>query len=337
MDTDTAAAGDREEPGTERPDRRPGRGPRAWCGGLLLAGVSAVVACRAADTDGVTPVPQLLAFLPWLLVPVGLGLLLALRARWWTGLVWGVALLGLLAWYTGPYGKTGGPPSGPPVAELRVLTSNVEFGRGTSALIATVRRERPDLVFVQECDPGCEAALRKGLGDDYPHRSAVPGGGSEGSVILGAHPLTAAPGVPATMGMPAAVADVRGHAVRLRLAHPMPPLPGQVSLWRTELGALRDAVAGDGRGPAILAGDFNASQDHAAFRRLLDTGLTDAARLAGADRAPSWPSRSTPAFGAQIDHVLVSEHFTAHRARFLRLAGTDHRALVVDLTLHGDG
>lgn len=83
--------------------------------------------------------------------------------------------------------------------------------------------------------------------------------------------------------------------------------------------------------------DFNASQDHAAFRRILDTGLYDAARPAGADRTVTWPARTAPAFGVQIDHVLVSEEFAAHRARFLDLADTDHRALVVDLTLHGAG
>jgi endonuclease/exonuclease/phosphatase (EEP) superfamily protein YafD len=83
-----------------------------------------------------------------------------------------------------------------------------------------------------------------------------------------------------------------------------------------------------------VAGDFNASQDHAAFRRILDAGVRDAARLAGSSRAPSWPARTTPAFGAQIDHVLVSEDFSARDARFLDLPGTDHRALLVDLTLY---
>jgi endonuclease/exonuclease/phosphatase (EEP) superfamily protein YafD len=39
-------------------------------------------------------------------------------------------------------------------------------------------------------------------------------------------------------------------------------------------------------------------------------------------------------FGAQIDHVLVSRDFSASGARFLRLSDTDHRALVVDITLH---
>src|SRR5690606_9074502 len=135
----------------ERAGRRSGgRRLRTVGAALLFTGVSAVVGCRAADTDGPTPVTQLLAFLPWLLVPTGAGLLFALLARWRTGLVCGVVLLGLLAWFIEPYGKST-EPAGRPVASLRVLTSNVEFGRGTGPLIGAVRREKPDLVFVQEC------------------------------------------------------------------------------------------------------------------------------------------------------------------------------------------
>ncbi|MER6695438.1 endonuclease/exonuclease/phosphatase family protein [Streptomyces minutiscleroticus] len=300
---------------------------------MLLLGVSTVAGCRAADRDGVTPVPQLLAFLPWLLVPAGAGLLLAALARWRTGLVWGVAALGTVAWYVQPYGRPA-EPGGRPVAGLRVLTANVEFGRGASALIEAVRDERPDLVFVAECETTCADALTAALADDYPHRRAVPGTGSDGSVILGRRPLAPAPALPGTMGMPGATADVAGHPVHLLLAHPMPPLPGDVGLWRHELGLLRDHAARSADRPTVVAGDFNASQDHAAFRGVLDAGLRDAARLAGAARTPTWPARTAPPLGAQIDHVLVSEHFGAAGARFLDLADTDHRALVVDLTLY---
>ncbi|MEU7054664.1 endonuclease/exonuclease/phosphatase family protein [Streptomyces sp. NPDC046197] len=310
-----------------------GRRVGSWCAGVLFAGVSVVVGCRAADSDGITPVPQLLAFLPWLLAPTLLGLLLALLGRWWAGAVWGAAVLGLLGWFAEPYGG-GGEPGGAPVAAVRVLTSNVEFGRGTPSLVPVIRRERPDVVFVEECEYTCQATLRHAAGDDYPYRQAVVAGGSQGSLILSRYPLRVTDGVPGTMGMPGAVADVGGHAVRLQLAHPMPPLPGQVGLWHRELGRLRAFAAADATAPTVLAGDFNASQDHAAFRRILDTGLRDAAHLAGADRAVSWPARTAPALGAQIDHVLVSDDFSAHRARFLALAGTDHRALLVDLTLH---
>ncbi|MFJ7075385.1 endonuclease/exonuclease/phosphatase family protein [Streptomyces sp. NPDC098781] len=322
---------------TAFPDGMPGRRARrrigAWSAGGLFAGVSVVVGCRVADTDAITPVPQLLAFLPWLLVPAGLGLLLSLLSRWWSGVVWALVLLGLLAWFIEPYGRTD-RPGGPPLASFRVLTSNVEFGQATDALAAAVRREKPDIVFVQECEYGCDATLRKALGTDCPHRAAVVAGGSEGSVVLSRFPLDRTDGLPGTMAMPGAVADVRGHAVRLQLAHPMPPLPGHVGRWRRELGELRDFAAEGDRTPLVVAGDFNASQDHAAFRRVLDTGLQDAARLAGHDRTASWPARTAPAFGVQIDHVLLSADFSVRTARFLDLPDTDHRALVADVTLH---
>ncbi|MFE5186781.1 endonuclease/exonuclease/phosphatase family protein [Streptomyces sp. NPDC056628] len=304
-----------------------------WPAALLLLGVSVVVACRAADADALTPLPQLLAFLPWLLVPTVTGLLLALLARWWTGLVWAVALLGLLAWFTDPYGRSH-RPDGPPLASVRVLTANVEFGQAADALAAAVRREEPDLVFVQECEQTCDAVLRRELASAFPHRVAEVAAGSHGSVLLSRFPLAPAEGVDGTMAMPGAVADVRGQPVRLQLAHPMPPLPGRTGPWRRELGRLRDLAEGRGRTPLVLAGDFNASQDHAAFRRVLDTGLQDAARLGGHDRTPSWPARTAPAFGAQIDHVLLSRDFSVRATRFLDLPGTDHRALLADVTLH---
>ena len=265
-----------------------------------------------------------------------------------------MVVLGALAWYIEPYGKAS-EPGGPVLAEVRVMTSNVQFGRGTDALIKAVRRDRPDIVFVEECELTCSATLRdtfgylddrqdNGSGDskkksvEYPHRQSVEGYGSTGSVILSRYPLKSAAPIPGSMGMPGAVADIEGHPVRLQLAHPMPPLPGQLDTWRRELGALRAYAARDTRTPTILAGDFNATQDHAAFRAILDTGLSDAARLTGQDRRPTWPARTTPRFGAQIDHVLVStKDFSAREVRFLELSGTDHNAVTVDLDLHRRG
>ncbi|WP_203643148.1 endonuclease/exonuclease/phosphatase family protein, partial [Streptomyces sp. SID14478] len=215
----------------------------AWAAALLFAGLSAVVGCRAADTDAVTPVPQLLAFLPWLTAPAVAALLLALLARWRTGMVWGVLVLGALAWFMEPYGSET-EPDGAPVSGIRVLSSNVQFGQGTDALIDTLTRTEPDVVFVEECDPTCQDELsRNSLETAYPYRQAVRAEGSEGSLLLSAFPLKAARAVPGTMGMPGATADVRGHPVRLQLAHPMPPLPDQVGLWKRELGRLRDFAA----------------------------------------------------------------------------------------------
>ncbi len=135
---------------------------------------------------------------------------------------------------------------------------------------------------------------------------------AEGSAILSVYPLRKEAGVPGSLAM-----------------------PGELDVWRTELGRLRAYAERRGDAPALIAGDFNATQDHAAFRRLLDTGLRDSARLAGASRTPSWPALTAPLLSAQIDHVLVSDAWSARTARFVDLPHTDHRALLVDLELHG--
>ncbi|MFF3455438.1 endonuclease/exonuclease/phosphatase family protein [Streptomyces sp. NPDC002730] len=336
MDSAISTAAPAAEP--DAPFRPSGaRRAAAWLAALLLIVPSAVAGCRVADTDGITPVPQLLAFLPWLLLPAGAALLLALLARWRTGMVWAAAVLAVTGWFVRPYdtGLTDDPP-GPVVARLEVLTSNVEFGNATEGLLAAVRRERPDLVFVQECDPSCTDALAARVSrGDYPYRKVVEGYAASGSAILSKLPLRAAPGVDGTLAMPGAVAVVGDRTVNLQLAHPLPPIPSGVADWQRELGLLRTYAAGVKGRPALVAGDFNATQDHATFRRILDAGdLRDSATLVGAARTPSWPSAVRRPLGAQIDHVLISEDFSVGKARFLDLADTDHRSLLVQLELH---
>jgi endonuclease/exonuclease/phosphatase (EEP) superfamily protein YafD len=309
----------------------------AWCAALLLLVPTAVIACRLADTDAVTPVPQLLAFLPWMLVPAGAALLFGLLARRRALMAWAAAVLAVTGWFVRPYdtGLTDDPP-GPVIAQLEVLTSNVEFGGATEALVATVRREQPDLVFVQECEYRCAAALEAEISrGDYPYRNVVEGGGASGSAILSKHPLRPEPGIPSALAMPGSVAVIAGRDVNVQLAHPLPPVPEALSLWRTELGRLRDWAASAEGAPTLLAGDFNATQDHAAFRHVLDAGrLRDSATLAGAAHTPTWPATVRRPFGTQIDHVLVSEDFSVRDARFVDLPDTDHRAVLVRLELH---
>ncbi|MBL1096137.1 endonuclease/exonuclease/phosphatase family protein [Streptomyces coffeae] len=317
------------------PDGR-GRRAAAWCAALPLAVVSVVVGCRSADADGITPIPQLLAFLPWLLVPVALGLLLSVVARWPLGCGWALAAAAVTGWFVQPYDSGPAPaPRGPVIAQLRVLTANLEFGGATDGLLSALRRERPDVVSVQECDVRCADALGSAaVREAYPYRNIITGRPAEGSAILSRFPLTHERGLRGELAMPGSVARIAGERLHVQVAHPMPPMPGQLDIWRTELGRLRGYAAGRSPEPTLIAGDFNASQDHAAFRAILDTGMRDSARDAGLSRTPSWPSDTTPVLGTQIDHVLVSNALRPRTARFLDLPDTDHRALLVELDLH---
>ncbi|MFE0650081.1 endonuclease/exonuclease/phosphatase family protein [Streptomyces sp. NPDC059534] len=327
-------------PVTSTPPAAPGPPPlrprhrfAAWAAGLLLAGPAVVTGCRLLDTDATTPVTQLLALLPWLAVPAGLALLLAAAARRRALALVAVVVLGALAWSSLPQPPRTVASSGPPLARVRVLASNVEFSEGTGALTGIIRREHPQLVFVSECDRACQRTLTTAFAAELPYYAAVEADGAVGSVVLSSSPLRDWRMIPSTMGMPGATADIAGVSVRLQLAHPMPPLPTQVPLWKRELGLIAD-VAARPAGPTLIAGDFNASQDHAAFRHLLDAGrLDDAARAAGASRTPTWPAEGTLPPFAQIDHVLVSDDFGVRDVRFLDVAGSDHRAVLADLDL----
>ncbi|GAA3066913.1 endonuclease/exonuclease/phosphatase family protein [Streptomyces roseofulvus] len=328
----------RPAPSPPSPPLRPRHRDRAlaWAAGPLLAVPAVVAGCRALDADGDTPLPQLLSFLPWLTVPAALGLLLAAAARRRVLAFLAVLVLTATAWASLPYTPLLAVTHGHPLARVRVIAANVEFGQATGSLIDLARRERPQLLYVSECDPACGRALTAALSGQLPHRVSVDAAGSAGSVLLSAYPLRDRSVVPATMGMPGATAEIAGRPVRLQLAHPMPPVPGQVALWKAELARLRDAVADRPADEAlIVAGDFNASQDHAAYRDLVAARLLlDAARVTGASRTPTWPAEGPLPPYVQIDHVLTSTALTPTATRFPALPGSDHRAVVADLDLH---
>ncbi|MBU7600517.1 endonuclease/exonuclease/phosphatase family protein [Streptomyces sp. P38-E01] len=331
-------APDRVAPSPARPAARSRRGRRsfaAWLAVLLLIPGTVPAVARAMDVDGPTPVPQLLAFLPWFLAPGWLALLAAVVARRFLLVAWSLALLGTTAWFLQPYGSGQTVPSREPSAQIRVLTANLRFGEAMDAFLEALRSHRPHLVSVQECDSGCARTLRSAeVRRTYPHQVITGNEPAEGSAVLSVYPLAAGARVPGELSMPSAVADVAGIDVRFQVAHPMPPMPDSMDSWRRELGALRAMASGRGETSTIMAGDFNASQDHAAFRAIVDTGMRDSARLLGRSRTPTWPVPFSPPLGAQIDHVLVSEGLTPVDAQFFELSGSDHQALLVDVRLY---
>src|SRR6202012_3328270 len=109
-----------------------------------------------------------------------------------------------------------------------------------------------------------------GLEDLMPHSQLELRGGPRGSGIYSRFPLGEGPAVASTyMAQPTVLLELPGgDAVELVCAHPVPPAPGRrggAAQWRAELGVL----PAPGELPRVIAGDFNAPLDHAAFRDLL--------------------------------------------------------------------
>ena len=228
------------------------------------------------------------------------------------------------------------PPATGPV--LRVLTANLLAGRAVAeAVVDLVCGMDVDVLFVQELTDEAAARLqRAGLGDLLPHRVRQPAPHGTRDSIYARHPLRRVPlAAPVSAARCAAWLDLpTGPSVELACVHAAPPKPpwspAATARWRSQLSAL----PAPGDSPRVLAGDFNATLDHAQFRRLLRHGYLDAASQAGNGLSPTWgpqPGRRLTLLA--IDHVLIDRRCAVLTTSAHWLTGSDHRALYAELRL----
>jgi endonuclease/exonuclease/phosphatase family metal-dependent hydrolase len=146
-------------------------------------------------------------------------------------------------------------------------------------------------------------------------------------------PLRAAGAVPGAFEQPTVRLEGGGSLdVELTAVHLTPPSAsaGLVRGWVADLAALPAPEPGVLR---VLAGDFNASLDHAAFRRLLAQGYRDAAREAGRAMVWTWAPLRARFPRLAIDHVLIDPRMGIAAVDVVAVEGSDHRAVVTELVL----
>jgi len=231
-----------------------------------------------------------------------------------------------------------GPRTAPPgslllrIVSANLLVHNTEVAALAQELLAT----DADLLVLQEVTPTHLATLRLSpLGKAYPHQMLDARTGYHGSAIFsrfaieGGGPITVA-------GFPMLEAELTTPAGPLRLinVHAAAPVDHvNTVIWRRQYAELARTAA-TATIPLLLAGDFNATLDHAPLRRLLAAGLRDAFVEAGRGLGATWPSWNglvPPVM--RIDHVLVGRQISVVKVIDQKSAGSDHRRLVVDLAL----
>ncbi|MEU0796204.1 endonuclease/exonuclease/phosphatase family protein [Amycolatopsis sp. NPDC005961] len=294
---------------------------------VLLA---ALVALRLIGYDGDWYTLVALALTPYVAAAGALlgGLALALR-RWWVGgtaLVLAIALAVLVLPRLAAsdqrevHGKT-----------LRVLASNLLYGQADpKAVVDLVREQRIDVLNLVELTPrAVDGLTAAGLFQALPYRVLHPAPGAFGSGIVSRFPLKEVnlTGDSAAK-QPGAQADLGdGVVAEIVAVHPISP-DVDTPQWEREIKDLSRA-AGE-HGLRILAGDFNATLDHAAFRTVLSRGYNDAAEEHGSGLTPTWPS-SSPV--VTIDHVVVDNRAAVQDYRVFDVAGSDHRAVFAEVRL----
>ncbi len=242
-----------------------------------------------------------------------------------------VSGLVLHSWWFAPQVIGDSPAIRAGAEPLTVMTANLYFGRGDAvALVKQASERQVDVLVVNEItERGLSDMNRVGVQQLFPHQAGAPGESIEGTMVFSRQEIA----VVSTLETPLASLAIETGGVTMLAVHPSPPT--QAALWvedhRTVLAAAQELD------PDVIAGDFNATADHAPMRALADAGFRDTAELANKIFQPTWPANGEyPLLGllpptAPIDHVLVSDEYAVVETGTTSLDGTAHRPVVAEI------
>ncbi len=300
----------------------------------------------ARATGGASPAPTpVAAFAPVAALVAAAATVVAVGVSWWLAALLAIPTAFLAGWQVPPRRRRsplltlepGTPSADGRAVTVRFLTLNALVGRASpAAIVSMVRQHTPDVLAVQELTPELAASLDEaGLPDLLPFSCLQPRPGHTGVGLWSSRPVHQLPPVPATRNpMPRAELDI-GWPVTITVVHPPAPLRGGQGVWQQDMDRLLAALTST-TGQQLVAGDFNASRDHRAFRRLLAAEFADCADAA---RQRPWPGFTWPANRRfpplmRLDHVLVSRRGAIVReSRTLAIPGTDHRGVLAVIEL----
>jgi endonuclease/exonuclease/phosphatase (EEP) superfamily protein YafD len=308
---------------------------------LVVAAAAVGLLPDLLGLDGRSPFAQLVAFRPALLggllvLAVGATVAAGARKRGWTLAVGLLAVAAVGTVQVAPRalaGVTVPEPDAPTRPALTVLTFNTYEGQAdVDAVAALIRDTKPDLIALPESAgrfvgklaplaPGYRFSPSQARGRDVQGVTAAVRA-DLGDVTVQVDRSTGFPSVTVSGGGLGTLRFVAFHSIA--------PTPGAVPEWRSDLAAVPRWCADPQPGPVIIAGDFNSTLDHSAFRAAT-AGCTDSAERSGDGLVGTWPSRLPRWLGPQIDHVLVAGGITPETVSVHDVPGSDHRAVLARL------
>ena len=217
---------------------------------------------------------------------------------------------------------------------IRILVQNVHTNNNAFNLVAkTIRDSKPDIVALLETDDIWAGAVSEHLGDILPHAEVKARSDNFGIGIFSNAPIDATIIDTPPLGVPSieATTVVEGKLLKIIATHPIPPLSAEHTRLRDSHIAHIVSRLSDPRIPTVLVGDFNLAPTSPAWRRLFGTAPVRRIQ-AGLLPAGTWPS-TLGILGVSIDHVFISDGIIAVGASVLPDVGSDHRGLIVDLSL----
>ena len=221
----------------------------------------------------------------------------------------------------------------PGTAQFRLMTLNMDDGEADSRDVSE-RAARADIVILVETTPAALNALKPhGWDRRFPYSWGDPRDGSVSSTaVYSRFPLSSSRAIGDTSFQQwvTSVRIPRVGRIRLMAVHPCNPYCGG-DRWTAEHRILRKAVIDNVDHPLVVAGDFNAVDDHGPMQALQRAGLKSATDVAGAGWLPTYPANRPFPPLLPIDHVMINKGLTATSVTSFTVSGSDHRGLLATL------
>jgi endonuclease/exonuclease/phosphatase (EEP) superfamily protein YafD len=217
-------------------------------------------------------------------------------------------------------------------AKFRLMSLNMYDGEADPGEVAE-QAARADVVILIEATPAALRALKPyGWDKRFPYALGDPKDGNFNTAIYSRFPLSRSSqvGHTAFQQWATTVRVPRVGAVRLMAVHPCNPYCGD-DRWSTEHRQVRRAVIDNLDQPLVVAGDFNAVDDHGPMQALRRAGLKSATDVAGAGWLPTYPANRAYPPLLPIDHIMINKDLTATSVTSFAVSGSDHLGLMATL------
>ncbi len=306
--------------------------------GLVLLGLFVVAVLRVANPTSSLIATGLIGVVPlaFLGTPFLLGYGLAKKLRWLS--VTSLVLVMLFGYWASADLRFGAGQGDKPEQAIRLTTANLAISNPDPAqAVVELIAASPDLILLQELTPEAWSRIEN-LAElaEYPYRQVNAQGNPDGTAIVSRQPFldegTLHLGVTPATWVELTIGQQRVRLINVHMAAPLSPK--LIERGGTQYMALATVVEGTSL-PLVIIGDFNATVQHRRLQDLMDLDLADAHQQAGRWFGATWGQPRLALFPAmlRIDHVLMTEKIEAVHSWTEPLSGSDHRMLVVDLTV----
>ncbi|MBC8153012.1 MAG: endonuclease/exonuclease/phosphatase family protein [Bacteroidetes bacterium] len=218
--------------------------------------------------------------------------------------------------------------------DLRVLHANVLYDdTDTASIMRLVRSQAPDIFVLQEMTFGSIQGV-SALKTTYPYQYHIWSKGPCRILVGSRTPIRPDSALARPTRVVSLKTTVRGRELVLLSVHPQTPtLPSMFADRNQQLAFVADNARRQ-RLPTLLVGDLNISVFSPVYRRIFQPFFVSS-RLTACRRGfglqPTWPRFLPPMF-IPIDHAFVNEGFRTVDFRTIDQPGSDHKAVVVDVS-----